>query len=79
VENMKLYGIDQDIVNEIFSFIVRDYSQYALIVHSNYENTKPQEAILTKMIRKPVLDQEKFNRVWTDYVYALKNAYVMST
>lgn len=78
LENMKIYRIDQDIVNEIFSFIVRDYSQYALIVYSNYENTNPQEAILTKMMRKPVLDQEKFNRVWANYVYALKDTCVMN-
>jgi len=78
LENVNIYRIDPDIVNEIFSFIVRDYSQYALVVYSNYENTKPQETILTKMIRKPVLDQEKFDRVWTDFVYALKDTYVMN-
>jgi len=78
LENVNIYRIDHDIVNEIFSFIVRDYSQYALVVYSNYENTKPQEAILTKMLRKPILDQGKFDRVWTDFVYALKDTYVMN-
>jgi acyl-CoA dehydrogenase len=78
LENMRTYDIDEDIVNEIFSFLIRDYSQYALVLYTNYENTKSQEVILTKMIKKPVLDQVKFNRVWTGHVYALKDTYKMN-
>jgi len=78
LENMKIYSIDEDIVNEIFNFMVRDYSQYALALVSTYENTEDQEKILMKMIKKPVLDEEKFNKIWDTYVYTLKDTYVMN-
>ena len=78
LENTKIYNIDEDIVNEIFSFMLKEYSHYALTLFSNYENTADQETILMKMIKKPVLDEDKSNRVWENYVYALKDTYVMN-
>jgi len=30
------------------------------------------------MIKKPVLDDENFNKVWKDHVYALKGQYTMN-
>jgi acyl-CoA dehydrogenase len=78
LENAKIYNIDQGIVNEIFNFMIRDFSQYALTVYTNYENTPEQEKFLTGMIRKPVLDEKKFNEVWQKYVLALKDQYVMN-
>ncbi len=78
LENMKIYNIDPAIVNEIFSFIVKDFSQYALAVYSNYENTPEQEKLLLSMIRKPAMDEAKFKAVWEKYVLALKDQYVMN-
>jgi acyl-CoA dehydrogenase len=34
-------------------------------------------ALCLKMIRKPVLDQARFSRVFEKYVYALKDTYAM--
>jgi acyl-CoA dehydrogenase len=30
------------------------------------------------MIRKPVVDDERYERVWRDHVYALRGAYEMN-
>jgi len=78
LENMTIYNIDPAIVDEIFSFIVKDFSQYALAVYSNHENTPEQEKLLLSMIRKPALDEAKFKEVWEKYVLSLKDQYVMN-
>ena len=78
LENMTIYNIDPGIVDEIFSFIVKDFSQYALAVYTNHENTPEQEKLLLSMIRKPALNEAKFTEVWEKYVLALKDQYVMN-
>ena len=78
LENMQIYNIDPGIVDEIFSFIVKDFSQFALAVYTNHENTPEQEKMLLSMIRKPALDEAKFKEVWEKYVLSLKDQYVMN-
>jgi acyl-CoA dehydrogenase len=78
LENMTIYNIDPGIVDEIFSFIVKDFSQYALAVYTNHENTPEQEKLLLSMIRKPALDEVKFKEVWEKYVLSLKDQYTMN-
>jgi len=34
--------------------------------------------MLLEMIMKPSMDQQKFNRVWNYYVYAIKDTYWMN-
>ena len=78
LENMTIYNIDPAVVDEIFSFIVKDFSQFALAVYSNFENTPEQEKLLLSMIRKPALNEAKFKGVWEKYVLSLKDQYVMN-
>jgi hypothetical protein len=35
-------------------------------------------AVSLKMIKKPVKNPERFNRIWEDYVEPLNNAYAMN-
>jgi len=37
-----------------------------------------QSAYCLKMIRKPMVDDERYERVWRDYAHALKGAYKMN-
>jgi acyl-CoA dehydrogenase len=78
LENMTIYNIDPAVVDEIFSFIVKDFSQFALAVYSNHENTPEQEKLLLSMIRKPALNEAKFKEVWEKYVLSLNDQYVMN-
>jgi hypothetical protein len=57
---------------------VRDFSQYALSVYSNFENSPEQEAYLKELIKKPVINDEKFKGVWEKDVLSLKDKYVMN-
>ena len=78
LENVKIYKIDDDLVNEIFKFMTKDIDRFALNMVVSFENTPDQEALFMKMIKKPILDRQRFNRVWEKYVFALKDQYVMN-
>ena len=78
LENAKLYGIDDDLLDAIFSVIVKDYSAYALNMVLEYDNTEDQEQLFRAMIRKPVRDAERMARIWSDHVAPLAGSYEMS-
>jgi acyl-CoA dehydrogenase len=77
LENSRLYEVDNDTVDQIFDFMVRDFSKYALQLYSKPSATSKQMDLCLKMIRKPVLDAARFERVWQDSVYALRDSYEM--
>ncbi|MGE5381680.1 MAG: acyl-CoA dehydrogenase [Methylocystaceae bacterium] len=78
LENVKIYGIDDDVVEEIFSCLIRDFSRYALMVNSTFTATSAQETLLEKMILvKPVLNKERADRLWTK-VLSMCDDYVMN-
>jgi acyl-CoA dehydrogenase len=77
LENSKIYGTDKDVLEQIFTFLVKDYSAFALQMILSHENSVEQEEIFNKMIKKPVKDAQGFQRVW-DSVHALKDQYVMN-
>jgi acyl-CoA dehydrogenase len=56
LENAKIHKLPGEIIDEIFNFIVRDASTYSLNLLMNYNNSETQEALLRKMILKPVND-----------------------
>ena len=78
IENAAILNIDDDIIDQIFDFIVRDFSKFALQLYSKTSSTDKQMDIALKMIRKPEVNTERFNRVWETYVYSLNGAYEMS-
>ncbi len=78
IENAQIYAVDDDILDQIFDFMVRDFSKFALQVYSKTSSTEEQMALCLKMIKKPIINVERFERVWTNYAYALKDAYEMN-
>lgn len=78
IENAKIYKVDDDIIDQIFDVMIRDFSKFALQVYSKTISTSLQMELCLKMIRKPVVNAERFERVWNNYVYALKDTYKMS-
>jgi acyl-CoA dehydrogenase len=57
---------------------VRDFSKFALQLYSKPSSTSQQMELCLKMIRKPVVDDARYARVWRDSVYALKGVYEMN-
>jgi acyl-CoA dehydrogenase len=77
IENAPIYSIDEDTVDQIFDFLVRDFSKLALNLYQKSRTTPEQMEWCLKMIKKPNVDKERFNRVWKT-VHALKDAYQMN-
>jgi len=78
IENSKIYGVEDDLLDQIFDFMVRDFSKYALQLYSKVSTSPQQMDFCLKMIRKPVVDMERYEGVWTKYVYATKGQYEMN-
>ena len=78
IEKAKIDNIEDDLMDQIFDFMVRDFSKFALELYSKASSTDQQMERCLKMIKKPVVDEKRFFRVWNDFVYVLKDTYEMS-
>jgi acyl-CoA dehydrogenase len=78
LENARLYGVSPDLLDRIFDFLVRDMSAFAVSLYGKPSSTEQQMAHCLRMIRKPVVEEGLYGRVWRDHVYALKGAYEMN-
>ena len=77
LENAKVYAVSDDLVDQIFDFMVRDFSKFALALYSKTSSTRAQMAMCRLMIKKPVQNRARAERVLRDHVYALTDAYEM--
>ena len=77
LENVPLYSVDTDMVEQIFDCLVRDFSKFALQLYSKPSATPEQMDYCLKMIRKPVVDAARYGRMWRAVV-ALQDAYEMN-
>jgi acyl-CoA dehydrogenase len=77
LENAEIYAVDAQTVEQIFDFMVRDLSLFALQLYSKSGSTPEQMAYCVKMIRKPVVDPDRFQSVWREQVYSLRDEYEM--
>ncbi|MCA9579154.1 MAG: hypothetical protein KC668_27180, partial [Myxococcales bacterium] len=75
LENARIYDLGDDMVDEIFDFMVRDFSERALKLHNQPSTTDKQMALCMKMLRKPVPNAERYQRVWQDHVCAERGVY----
>ncbi len=78
LENARIYDIGDDLVDQIFDFMVRDFSKFALQVLGKPSATPEQVEYCRKMIMKPDFDPARYNRVWSEQVLPLRDAYEMS-
>ena len=78
LENVAIYRINDDLVDQIFDVLVRDLSRHALTLHGKPSSTAEQETLCLRMLRKPAADPARFGRVWKQQVAPLKDAYEMN-
>lgn len=74
-ENGRLYKVDDALMDEIFRFIVGDFSEYAVRFHCGQRNDARQDELIRQMIRKPDLDEARAAKVWDSQVYPLRDVY----
>ena len=78
LENAKNFDLDEALVDQIFDFMVRDFSKFALTLYGKPSTSEAQMDYLKKMIKKPAVDKDRFTKVWQEYVLALKDVYEMN-
>lgn len=79
LEQAELDVTDQDIINQIFDFMVRDFAHFALQIYGNHASRDDQrEACLTIMRIKAVPDTDQYQRIWEGYVSVLNGEYAMN-
>ncbi|TWI75304.1 acyl-CoA dehydrogenase [Desulfobotulus alkaliphilus] len=69
--------LDDDLIEEIFDFMIRDFSRHATTLFTKPSNTDKQREMALAMIKAPAANPERFNKIWTEQVYSLKGQYKM--
>lgn len=64
LEQAAITGVDRDLIDQIFDFQIRDFSGYAVALHGKSSATEAQQKWALGAIRRPVVDAERFSRVW---------------
>ena len=78
LENAALLATEDDVVDQIFDFMVRDLSKFALQLYSKPSSSEAQMAYCMKLMRKAHVDEERYQRVLKQHVYNLNGAYAMA-
>ncbi|MDO9067105.1 MAG: acyl-CoA dehydrogenase [Deltaproteobacteria bacterium] len=78
LENAALLGTDNDLVDQIFDFMVRDMSRFALQLYSKPCCTETQMGYCMKLIRRSNVDEERYLKVLERHVYSLNGTYEMT-
>ncbi|MFF4357533.1 acyl-CoA dehydrogenase family protein [Streptomyces sp. NPDC001604] len=77
LEQAALTGLDEDVLDELFAVLVRDFSAHAVELHGKDSATEQQQEWALGSIRRPVVDEARTERVW-QRVEALSGAYEMA-
>ncbi|WP_406261417.1 acyl-CoA dehydrogenase family protein [Streptomyces nigra] len=76
LEQAALSGLDEDVLDELFAVLVRDFSAHAVELHGKDSATEDQQRWALGAVRRPVVDGDRSDRVW-QRVEALSGTYEM--
>ncbi len=79
LEQAGIENLDQDLLNQIFDFMVRDFASFALQIYG-MNTTKDEQRAFCKeiMMIRAAGDDAQYKRVWEKYVLALNGEYQMN-
>ncbi|HAZ14787.1 MAG: acyl-CoA dehydrogenase [Bdellovibrionales bacterium GWA2_49_15] len=78
IENAKIYAIPNELLDQIFDFMVRDFSKFALQLYSKTSSTRLQMFLARCLIYRPVPNSKQFDKIWSTHVQSLDGAYAMN-
>ncbi|MFF8615902.1 acyl-CoA dehydrogenase family protein [Streptomyces sp. NPDC015350] len=70
-------GLDEDVLDELFAVLVRDFSAHAVELHGKDSATEQQQLWALGAVRRPAVDAGRSDRVWKR-VEALSGSYEMA-
>lgn len=76
--NLNPDQISDDLLDQIFDVMIRDFSKFALQLYSKPSSAQKQMEIALKMVHKPEPNPERFSKIWNDHVYSQKGSYSMT-
>ncbi|MGW5747994.1 acyl-CoA dehydrogenase [Amycolatopsis sp. NPDC003861] len=76
LEQARITGLDDEVVDQIFAVLVQDFSVAAVDLNGKASSTDAQQAIALAALRKPVVDAARFENVWAR-VRELSGVYAM--
>ncbi len=77
LEQARLTGLDESVLDELFSVLVRDFSGHAVELYGKDSATAAQQDWALAAVRRPVVDEARSALVWAR-VEALSGAYEMA-
>jgi acyl-CoA dehydrogenase len=77
LEEAPLSAVDETLIDEIFGLLVHDFNSYAVELNDKAATTDEQARFAMRMIRRPVHDPARYDRVWKEHVLPLNGAYEM--
>ena len=78
IEKLNMEGGDEELLDQIFDFMVRDFSKFALQLYSKPSSTEDQMALCMAMVNKPEVNTARFSKIWQERVYTLRDTYEMN-
>jgi acyl-CoA dehydrogenase len=78
LEGAEHHGLSEDALDQIFDVFVRDFAACALELHEKSGATETQAAMALRLVRRPLFDGERFSRIWTEEVFAIRDTYRMN-
>ena len=77
LENKAIKNIDDDLIEEIFDVMIRDFSKYAVTILTKPSNSDTQRELSKELIKAPVPNAARFEKIYEEQIYALKGDYSM--
>lgn len=78
LEEGNITGMKEDMIDQIFDFMIRDFSKYSTQLYSKPSSTKEQQEYALKILHKPVLNQERFDKIYKEEILSLADQYEMN-
>jgi len=79
LEQCEFSGIDNDVINQMFEFMIRDFSRFALNIYGMAQTTDAQRVFCKEIMHiRAQGDEAEYQRVWEKYVAVLDGEYAMN-
>jgi len=78
LENAEIFKVEEKLVDQIFDFMVRDFTGFTIKLYSKASASPEQMDFFNRMLKKPVVDNDRYRYIWENHVLALAGSYEMN-